>query len=242
MDNMELIENYFRGALGVGERKSFEQRIQDEASFAEEVAFYISANNILRQRIDEEKKQRFRDLYQQQKAASVTTPVVKIWRYVAAASIVIVLLLATWLIRSNKTSPQQLAGNYIKQNWKTLPVTMGTEDSLDLGVTLYNSGRLREALPIFETLSNTHPENTDAKKFAGIVYLRLDEYDKALEYFSGLEANKNLYSNPGKFYKAITLLRRNREGDIDAAKLLLEQVRDENLEGKNEAVEWLTKF
>jgi len=38
------------------------------------------------------------------------------------------------------------------------------------------------------------------------------------------------------------LIKRNKDGDKDAAKLLLEQVRDENLEGKNEAVEWLKKM
>ena len=71
---------------------------------------------------------------------------------------------------------------------------------------------------------------------------RLNNYDKALEYFTILEADTGLYSNPGKFYKAITLLKRNKDGDKDAAKLLLEQVRDENLEGKKEAEEWLKKF
>ncbi|HVZ96223.1 MAG TPA: hypothetical protein VG847_05065 [Chitinophagaceae bacterium] len=242
MNNMELIENYFKGILSGEEKKSFEQRIQEEASFADEVAFYISANNMLRQRIHEEKKQQFRDVYQRQKTVSIKKPVIKIWRYVAAASVLIVLLLATWFIAGNKTSPQQLADRYIKQNLQMLPVTMGIQDSLQQGVTLYNSGKLREALPLFETLSLAHPENTDAKKYAGIVYLRLYDYDKAMQYFSGLEANKNLYSNPGKFLKAITLLKRDSKGDEDKAKQLLNEVIQQSLEGSKDAEEIIRKI
>ena len=93
-----------------------------------------------------------------------------------------------------------------------------------------------------KSLAKNNPTNSEAKKYAGIVSLRLNNYDKALEYFTMLATDTGLYSNPGKFYKAITLLKRNKDGDKEAAKLLLEEVRDENLEGKNEAEEWLEKF
>lgn len=241
MDNMELIEKYFKGLLNGGEKKVFEQKIQDDASFASEVAFFISSQNTLQQSINEEKKQRFRDLYEAQKT-SVKTPVIKIWKYVAAASAIIVLLLTTWFIRNNKSSPQQIADHYIQQTWQTLPVTMGMQDSLQQGIKLYNSGNFNEALPLFETLSLAHPENTDAKKFAGIVCLWLNDYDKALNYFSDIEASKNLYSNPGKFLKAITLLKRNNKGDLDEAKKLLNEVAQQHLEGDTEATEILKKL
>ena len=80
-----------------------------------------------------------------------------------------------------------------------------------------------------------------AKKYAGIVSLRLKEYDKALMYFSMIESDTS-YSNWGKFYKALTLLERDKKGDIEAAKILLQQVRDNELEGKKEAEEWLKKI
>lgn len=121
----------------------------------------------------------------------------------------------------------------MQQNWQTLGVTMGSQDSLETGLSLYNSGKLAEALTMFETLAkNSTANNTNAKKYAGIVSLRLQNYDKALAYFSMLEAETSLYSNPGKFYKAVTLLKRNKNGDKEAAKSLLIQVRDNDLEGK----------
>jgi tetratricopeptide (TPR) repeat protein len=242
MENLELIENYFKGINGDAQKYQFEKRILEDASFAEEVAFYISANGAIQQQFREEKKQRFREIYNEQKVISIKQPVRNMWRYMAAASVFIALVLITWFLTVSKKSTQQLADIYIQQHFQTLSVTMGNQDSLQAGLNLFNSNKLTEALTIFETLIKNNPKNSEAKKYAGIVSLRLNNYNKALEYFTILEADSGLYSNPGKFYKAITLLKRNKDGDKGAAKLLLKEVRDQNLEGKNEAVEWLEKL
>ncbi len=242
MENLEFIENYFKGTNDDVQKILFEKKIIEDPSFAEEVAFYISANGMMQQQVQEEKKQRFREIYNEQKVISIKRPVRNVWKYMAAASVIIAVLVVAWLFTGNKNSPPQLAEKYIQQNFKNLSVTMGNADSMQTGLKLFNSDKLTEALSIFEMLVKSDPKNSEAKKDAGIVSLRLNNYDKALEYFTMLEADTGLYSNPGKFYKAITLLKRNKDGDKDAAKLLLEQVRDENLEGKKEAEEWLKKF
>ena len=242
MENLELIENYFKGINNDLQKQQFEKKIMEDASFAEEVAFYISANGVIQQQVQEEKKQRFRELYNEQKVISIKQPVRNMWRYMAAASVFIALVLITWFLTVSKNSTQQLADNYIQQHFQTLSVTMGNQDSLQNGLNLFNSNKLTEALTIFETLIKNNPKNSEAKKYAGIVSLRLNNYDKALEYFSMLATDTSLYSNPGKFYKAITLLKRNKDGDKEAAKKLLKHVRDENLEGKSEAVELLEKI
>jgi hypothetical protein len=242
MENLEFIENYFKGDNNEAQKKQFEKKIMEDATFAEEVAFYISANGLIQQQVQEEKKQRFREVYDQQKVISIKGRVRNRWRYMAAASVLIAAILITWLFSGNKNSPQQLADKYIMENFQTLSVIMGNQDSLQLGLNLFNSKKLTEALSMFETIAKNNPGNSDAKKYAGIVSLRLNNYDKALEYFTQLESNTSLYSNPGKFYKAITLLVRNNAGDKEAAKLLLQEVRQENLEGKTEAMEWLKRF
>jgi hypothetical protein len=53
---------------------------------------------------------------------------------------------------------------------------------------------------------------------------------------------EDLRSNPGKFYKAVTLLEQNKSGDKEAARSLLKQVVDKSLEGKKDAEEWLKKL
>lgn len=243
MDNTEYIDNYFKGTRSEAEKQQFENRILKDSLFAEDVAFYISSNGLIEQQLKEEKKQRFREIYEQQKIVSIKQPVKNIRHYLAAASIIFIIILSAIFLSGSKISPQQLADNYIQQNWKTLAVAMGSQDSVETGLGLYNSGKLAEALTMFETLAkNNAANNTNAKKYAGIVSLRLQNYDKALEYFSMLESDTSLYSNPGKFFKALTLLERNKNGDKEAAKLLLIQVRDNDLEGNKEAVEWLEKL
>jgi hypothetical protein len=242
MENLELIENYFKGNTDAMQKQDFENKITRDAAFADDVAFYISANGLLQQQLREEKKQRFKEIYNGQKVIYMKPPVRNMWKLMAAASIIVAILIITWFVSGNKNSPKQLADTYVQQNFTNLGVTMGNQDDLQKGLQLFNENNFTGALQIFETLATNDPKNSEAEKYAGMAWVRLGKYDKALTYFSLLASNTGLHSNPGKLYKAITLLERNKDGDKVAAKLLLQQVRDEKLEGKNEAEEWLKKF
>lgn len=242
MDNMEYIESYFKGNNTAAQKLQFENKILNDADFADEVAFYISVNGVMKQELYEEKKQRFREMYESHKVIAMKPRVRSLWKYMAAASVIIAAFVLTWIFSVNSSSPHQLADKYIQQNFKTLNVTMGNGDNLQTGISLFNSGKLNEALSVFETLENRDPSNSEALKYAGITSLRLGNYDKSIKYFSLLAADSSLYSNSGKFYKAIALLERNNQGDKEAAKQLLQEVVDRDLEGKNEAEKWLRKF
>ena len=86
MENLEFIENYFKGDNNEAQKKQFEKKIMEDATFAEEVAFYISANGLVQEQVQEEKKQRFREMYDQQKVISIKGRVRNRWKYMAAAS------------------------------------------------------------------------------------------------------------------------------------------------------------
>lgn len=241
MENSEYIENFFKGGDANAQKEQFEKRILEDTAFAEEVAFYISSRGVVQQQLDEQRKQTFRTLYQQSKVIPIRQPVKRLWQYMAAASVVIALMVLSWFWYGSKTSSQQLADKYVQQNLQTLPVTMGNQDSLQRGLKLFNSGKLPEALAIFAALAKDSL-NSEAETYAGIASMRLRDYERALQYFTLLENDVSLYSNPGTFYKAVTLLERNKKGDKEAAKLLLEQVVAKDKEGKSQAVLWLQKF
>ncbi len=166
---------------------------------------------------------------------------VSVWLYMAAASVIVAVILLSVFYHVQKNSPQQLADNYIQQNFKNLSVTGEAKDSLQTGLNLFNSGKLAESMALFENLAKDSA-NSKAQKFAGIVALRKDDYSKAIIYFNMLEAKKDLHSNPGKFYKALTLLKRNDGKDKDTAKQLLNEVIAKDLEGKNQALNWMRKL
>jgi len=53
---------------------------------------------------------------------------------------------------------------------------------------------------------------------------------------------QGLYYNPGDFLKAVALLKRNKAGDEETAKILLQKVVNGNESEKETAEEWLKKF
>ncbi len=128
-----------------------------------------------------------------------------------------------------------MADRYIKDNFFVLPGTMGERDSMQTAIRLNNDNQLPEALRILEQLARSDPKNETAIKDAGIVCLRIKAYDQALTYFTRLQQMQYLNSNPGKFYTAITLLKRNLPGDKETAKNLLQDVSKNNLQGKTYA-------
>ncbi len=178
-----------------------------------------------------------------------------------AASIAIILV-AYFGFLQPKQDIQLLADNYFEENLQQLNQTWSTpedtlqfgiatntgkkkntvQDSLRVGIITYNNQDYQKALGYFQGVYHHHPENNDAKKFTGLVYLSTKEYDKALQEFEELANKKELQNNPGLFLQAVTLMRRNNQGDKQKAKVLLQKVVDNNAEGSIEAKEWLKKF
>lgn len=244
MNNITYIDDYFNNPNTEEQKKVFEQRIMEDMDFAKEVAFYITTTGIIKEQIIQQKKLRFKEIYQAQKLVTAKIiPLKTVWRYIAAASVVAVIILFSWLLNKDRSSAQQLADKYVQKNFITMGVTMGSkQDSLQTGLNLLNEGKLTAALSQFENMIKNDSTDAFAKKNAGIVSLRLKKYDIAIQYFTSLEADTSLYSNPGKFYKAITLLERNKMDDEAHAKTLLEAVVTQNLEGKETAIQWLRQL
>jgi len=252
LDNLEYIDTYFNGEQSAEETKEFEKKIMGDPFFAEEVAFYLSAKQVAKEQQEqrpEAKDERFKELYAKYKLGNDTAALQKkdtlmrrLWPYVAAAAIITAVVFG-WITWPKPASPGQLADKYIKEHFETLSVNMsGTGDSIQKGKDLFNDGKLKEALLQFESIIQNDTSSFEAKKFAGIVSLRLKEYDKAITYFLQLENYSGLYANPGKLYHALTLVKRNQPGDKQEAKKLLEQVVQDDLEGTETAEEWLKKW
>ena len=245
--HFEYIDAFFNQTLSDTEAKRFEQMLVEDKEFAGEVAFYLSAKQALKEHLEKEKKEWFKQLLTNNNSVSVAKEqgeVRKMWFYRAGAVAAFILLgFFSWYLFFPQSIPVQTrAESYIKEHLKTLPVTMGTNpDSIQLGLKLYNEGHLEAARDIFESVIQNDTNNYSGKKYLGIVYLRLANYDKALLYFQLLESY-SLYSNPANFYQALTLMKRNLPGDKATAKQLLQQVVDKNLEGKSAAQQFLKNW
>jgi tetratricopeptide (TPR) repeat protein len=229
------------------EIRRFEQKIAQDPAFADEVALFLSAKQSLREEAAREKKERFRRLLAEQPSVinidrDKNVRKILIYRITAAAAVIVCVLSVWYFFFVSSASPQQMAQKYIDEQFKTLSVKMSTEkDSTQEGLRLYNAGQYDASLKQFESILKRDTGNSSIKNFIGIIYLRTGNYDKALQYFKQFE-NDTLYSNPSQFNQAITLLKRNLPGDKQKARELLQQIVNNDLEGKRSAQQWLKKW
>lgn len=246
IETLENIEAYFQRTMVEKARTIFEERIIADKEFADNVAFYIAARNVLKQELIQKKNVEWIGEYMNNELTPNLAPVKKIvvnkwWSYVAAACIL--LFVAFYFFEKRNGTPQQIASNYVTHNFSHISLTMdGAKDSIGLGKAAYNNKNYDNALQYFVSVANAHSDNNDAKKLAGIVYLFTGNYDNALQKFDELANVKGLFSNPGVFYKAVALMQRNKGNDLNDARKLLQQVVNENLDGRSDAEEWLKKF
>ena len=169
MSNLDYIDQYFNDEKTGEAQQQFEKRILEEPSFAEDVAFYISSRAALKQQAVQEKKLRFRELYDEQKVVQLQprSGLRMAWRYLAAACVVSFAIVFSLLLLNGKKNPSELAGIYIDQHLSTLSVKMsGGQDLLEQGLQLYNSGKLPEALSKFDSSLITDPRGAKAKEYA----------------------------------------------------------------------------
>src|SRR5664279_2504422 len=125
MDDYDYMENYFSGAISPEEMKRFDEKIQNDPAFAEDVAFYCISVQEIKNQVAEEKKKRFKEIYNQLPAINnagkvIKLPVRKSLSFIAAAA-VFILAIASYLF-FKPVSPVQLADKYIGATFKTLPV------------------------------------------------------------------------------------------------------------------------
>ncbi|MPR33688.1 tetratricopeptide repeat protein [Salmonirosea aquatica] len=234
----ERIEPYFNEALSPPEREQFEQELLHNPQLAEEVAFYLSTRQVLREQILAERHAAWQKQEYKVPYGATLMRRLQPWYYAAAA---VVLLALTWFwLSMSKLTAREMAGAYIEKNLVTLSVQMGGEaDSLQMAIQSYNDGQFATARSLSEALLQRNPDNAEALKLVGIIALRQQNYDEAITYFHRLAQRQDLYANPGTFYEALAYLQRNRPSDVDTARKLLQTVVSENLDGKPEAVKWL---
>jgi tetratricopeptide (TPR) repeat protein len=243
MDSLEYIDGYFKGDLLPEETRQFDQRIQEDPLFAEEVAYYLSAYAAFKEEYAAERKNNFREIYRQTagQGESARGNLRRWWPAVAAAALLSGIILC-WYLFFNPMSAPKLADQYIRQNLDLLSVQMGVPDSMQTGLILYNEGKFPDALQQFENILRSDSSNSNALINAGIVSLRIERFDKALNFFRRVELRTGLRSNPSLFYEALTLMKRDGAGDASQAKQFLQEVVRRDLDKKEDALQLLGKM
>jgi tetratricopeptide (TPR) repeat protein len=242
---LEYIESYFENNLSTEDRKTFENRVVSDNDFAQEVATYITMRQQIRNELLHQKQTAWRSESVGEEEQKPQPVVVKLnpsarrkWLAIAA-SLFIVFSIALTLVFKGSSGAQHLAQNFANEPLSSM--MDGSNDSLQLGIAAYKNGDYTAAEKLFIGYYATHPDVTDALAYSGRVSLQLKEYDKAVNRFK-LLANQPLHANPGLFYEAVSLLLRNKKGDKEEAKRLLEEVVAKDLDKLSEAKQLLDEY
>lgn len=234
---MDKIEQYYNQTLSKAERLAFEEELKSNPALAQEVAFWVQARAAAQAEAHARRKEEFAMLGQ---SLTKTKQRSLYYTYAAAASVVLMLGLGWWIYKSQITNYEsqinkEWASAYIEKNFTTLNTQMGnSNDSLQIGITAYNSGDLKKAKVAFEQLVQRDSLHAEAQKYAGIVALRRQDYDQAIKHFHALGLRTDLVANPGKFYEALALLRRDLPLDKFKAENLLKEIKAAKLDGWKE--------
>ncbi|TAF29716.1 MAG: hypothetical protein EAZ70_01100 [Runella slithyformis] len=234
---MDKIEQYYNQTLSKAERLAFEEELKSNPALAQEVAFWVQARAAAQAEARARRKEEFATLGQ---SLTKTKQRSLYYTYAAAASVVLMLGLGWWIYKSQITNYEsqinkEWAAAYVEKNFTTLSTQMGnSNDSLQTGVSAFNSGDLTKAKAIFGALLTRDSLNAEAQKYAGIVALRRQDYDKAIKHFHSLGTRTDLAANPGKFYEALALLRRDLPLDKFKAENLLKEIKAAKLDGWKE--------
>ena len=233
---LEKIDKYFNSELSLSERQDFDNQLIIDNELQENVAFYLNTRTAAKQIADDKRRVEFEELRKKLSQKSGDSGKIKpmIWLSGLAASIVMIIGF-WWFSRTPNVSANVLADAYIQENFQNLPVKMDANaDSLQMGLRLFNEQKLSEAQTVFENILKRKNNDSEAIKYAGITALRLKDYDKAIQHFKVLGSQKDLFANPGKFYQAVAFLKQSSVNK-KKADTLLQEVIDNNLEGKEEA-------
>jgi tetratricopeptide (TPR) repeat protein len=243
MDTLEYIDGYFSGEYPPDEAGVFEKKIEEDPVFAGQVAYYLSARAAFKEMHAEQRKKRFRELLAEQAKPAVTVNMGRRrWVVALSAAVVIGVLALGWLVFLRPVDGSRLADRYIRENLGTLSARMGAGDSIQTGIVLYNRQQYPDALHQFEHILLSDPTNLTALLDAGIVALRMDDYEKALANFSKLQTLTDPHINPALFYEAITRLKRDHTGDLALSKRLLHRIVEEDLNRKADAEQLLKRL
>ncbi|MBX2920801.1 MAG: tetratricopeptide repeat protein [Chitinophagaceae bacterium] len=252
------IENYLEGDMTEEEKRRFEAELSSNAELRALFETYRTINMEMRnaQKYNEQESALRKTLeglnkkyFSSETPLQSAAPLVSISRsrnflkIAVSAAAAVVLFFTAYLLFINNDNAVKLANKYVHEDLSHLSQTMdGARDSLQQGIAAYNNKDYSAAVNLFEAIYKTHPDNSDALRYAGITYLVTKDYSRAIACFDELAAKKDLFSNAGNFLKALTLLQRNEKGDKENAKQLLEKVVKEEQQGSEEAARWLKQW
>ncbi len=213
------IDAYLNGELNAEEQQQFEQELRSNTQLQAQVNAYRLLNGTVGKHQQAEQtlpqlKQILDPLthqYFKKEKAKVFTMKRTMYMLAAAASIVLILLVAL-----PGTSPD----NY---SFDAMPgaIVRGAENDKARAAQLFNNEQYADAAKAFQELKTTTPADAAVDFYLGISLLKTEQYAEALPLFESLANGTSVYAEDANFFAALSAyhLQQNEKAKQYAAKV-----------------------
>ena len=202
MDHEELIEKYFAKSLSNEEKSLFDQLMQTNDTFREQVVYEEEVQRAITLNERQALKKKLQSFETKKPKRNYT-----IWY--AAASFAVMLGIGYWTF-SNQVDTNAVYEEYYQSYPNVVAPTVRGENSTDIkseAFYSYDSGDYAKALTLFSKLYDTEKEDYSLF-YKSLSLMELKRFDEALSSFEQFDLQKNNGFTPYvKWYKALTLIK-----------------------------------
>lgn len=230
MENIDLIDRYFKNTLSAEDQKLFNELLQNNSEFKDEFIFQKDLKKVLSSIEQDELKSTLKHVEESADKVTFFKEIPKKW--LVAASIILLMTMGLWGVKSSfYPSNEALYATYFQADENTVvPIVRGDEiHSIEYrAFVAYEEKNYHKAINLFNSVKN--PEATHILYYKGLCYLSLDKFDEAmnlmnqvLEYQSS-EKETSDFTLRTHWYKALTYIRMNKNSEaIAELDLILDQ-------------------
>lgn len=196
------IDAYLNGELNAEDQQQFEQELRSNAQLQEQVNAYRLLNSTVGKHQQAEQtlpelKQILDPLthqYFKKGKAKVVTMRRTMYMLAAAASVVLILLLALPGTSPDSYSFDDMPGAIVR----------GAEDEKAKAAQLFNNKQYSEAATAFTKLKATAPADATVDFYLGLSLLKTEKYAEALPLFETLANGASVYAEDANFFTALS--------------------------------------
>ncbi len=221
-DTDTLIEKYLYKELSEAEIQEFEQRMESDTDFADEVEL----RSVIFAKAKSDFKQQLKAAHQKAQENPATKPSAKITPlyYLKRIAAVLILGVLAFLLYDKLTKPNQadLVNNYIAETHTAPTTLMGENDNAaawKAAKNAYQKGEYETTASEIEKITSPEPEQ---QFYLALAHLYNKNYDKSIAQFESIIQQNNInYAPSSKWYISLAYLKNNQ---AEQAKKYLQQI------------------
>ena len=207
-----LVDRYLSGEMDDSEKILFEKEVinnkvlQKELELEEDINRILSMDDMIDFRI--KVAEVIREARAKQKRIKVITLSRRQVIFAAAAAVVLIFLtVSALLLLPQRSTSEKLFAMYYDSD-KPIRVTRSGDDNLVEALRCYQQKNYGDAIELFDEILVTDPDNAAVRFYAGISYIEISQYEKAIESFQYIiNENDHLYIEPSQWHLGLCYIK-----------------------------------